>query len=58
MEKYKVCPSCNTHNPPNLLECISCEADLTGIRIIDELTEQKNISDPIVSPAQIDLVRI
>ena len=58
MVKYKVCPSCNTHNPPNLLECISCEADLTGIRIIDELTEQKNISEPIVSPTPTDMVRI
>ncbi len=41
MEKYKICPSCKTKNPPALLECINCEADLTGVKITDEETEKK-----------------
>ena len=38
MEKYKICPSCKTKNPPALFECMSCEADLTGVKITDENT--------------------
>lgn len=40
MEKYKVCPSCKTKNPPALFECMNCEADLTGVKITDEETER------------------
>lgn len=40
MEKFKICPSCKTKNPPTLFECISCEADLTGVKITDEETER------------------
>ena len=40
MEKYKICPSCKTKNIPTAWECISCEADLTGIKITDEETEK------------------
>jgi len=40
MEKYKVCPSCGTKNGPMLFECISCEADLTGVKITDDETEK------------------
>lgn len=39
MEKYKICPSCKTKNPPALFECMNCEADLTGVKITDEETE-------------------
>jgi len=42
MEKYKICPSCKTKNPPALFECINCETDLTGIKITDEETEKMN----------------
>lgn len=38
MEKYKLCPACQAKNPPVLLECMHCEADLTGVRITDEDT--------------------
>ena len=41
MEKYKICPSCQTKNPPALFECMSCEADLTGIKITDAESERK-----------------
>ena len=40
MEKYKVCPSCKTKNPPALFECMNCESDLTGVKITDEETER------------------
>lgn len=40
MEKYKICPSCKTKNPPALFECMNCEADLTGVKITDEETER------------------
>lgn len=40
MEKYKICPSCKTKNPPTMFECINCEADLTGVKITDEETEK------------------
>lgn len=42
MEKYKICPSCKTKNPPALFECMNCETDLTGIKITDEETEKIN----------------
>ncbi len=40
MEKYKICPVCKARNEPTLLECMSCEADLTSVRITDEETEE------------------
>ncbi len=45
MEKYKICPSCKTKNPPALFECMSCEADLTGVKITDEETEKMNAAN-------------
>ena len=35
MERYKICPTCGTKNPPTLLECLSCETDLTSVPIGD-----------------------
>lgn len=35
LKKYKSCPSCGEHNPPNLLECRNCEVDLTAVRVVD-----------------------
>lgn len=40
MEKYKICPSCKTKNPPTLFECINCEGDLTSVKITDEENEK------------------
>lgn len=40
MEKYKVCPTCGVHNPPTKLECIECETDLSGVRVIDAAIEK------------------
>ena len=51
MEKYKICPSCKTKNPPAVFECMSCEADLTGLKITDEETE-KMIADNAIEQAE------
>ena len=40
MNKYKICPSCGTKNPPTVLECITCETDLTAVRAVDEFSEK------------------
>ena len=45
--KYKVCPECGKHNLPSLLECRFCEADLTGVKVIDASTE----SNPDTTPS-------
>ena len=42
--KYKLCPECGQHNPPSLLECKYCEADLTGVKIVDSEAESKRDS--------------
>lgn len=51
MEKYKICPSCKTKNPPALFECMNCEADLTRVKITDEETE-KMIAENAVAQAE------
>ena len=40
MNKYKICPSCGTHNPPTVFECIECETNLTSVRAVDEDSEK------------------
>ena len=35
LTKYKICLECGKQNPPSLLECKFCEADLTGVKVID-----------------------
>lgn len=39
LTKFKICPECGKHNPPSLLECRYCEADLTGVKVVDSETE-------------------
>ncbi len=36
MKRYKICPSCGTHNDPSAIECINCEEDLMNVKITDE----------------------
>lgn len=38
--KYKICPSCHTHNASTALECQSCFADLLSVRVTDDDTEK------------------
>ncbi len=40
MNKYKLCPVCGAKNEPTLFECMSCETDLTRVKITDEVTEK------------------
>lgn len=44
MEKYKVCPTCGTKNPPTMIECIKCETDLTSVPIGEAKAEVNNDS--------------
>jgi len=57
LAKYKICPSCGQHNPPTLIECGACEADLTGIRIMEAAAEQEEAEADTVSPAPGELVK-
>lgn len=43
LKKYKVCPSCGEHNRPTSLECRKCETDLTGVRVVDNEMEQREL---------------
>ena len=38
--KFKICPECGKHNPPSLIECRYCEADLTGVKVVDSAAEE------------------
>lgn len=60
LAKYKVCPECGKHNPPSLLECRYCEFDLTGVRVVDDETEQKETAtnQSSVPPVEATLVRV
>lgn len=52
MQKYKICPSCQSKNEPTLLECLYCESDLTRVKITDEETEkmlEENAATPVPS---------
>lgn len=40
MEKFKICPSCGERNEPSFFECMSCETDLTRVKITDEASEK------------------
>lgn len=54
MEKYKVCPECGEHNPPNVMECVKCEYELIGVSVYDE---NKTCADNI-EPEPSEPVRI
>lgn len=61
LQKYKVCPACGEHNPPNLLECRKCESDLTGIKVVDRNTEQRTkgkVKEDNTVPGELVLARI
>lgn len=54
MEKYKICPACQTKNPPGLFECINCEADLTSVKITDGDVEEHVEKEEKLSQDQAD----
>ena len=41
MDKFRVCPTCGTKNPPMLIECSNCETDLTGIPVGNIISNNK-----------------
>lgn len=60
MEKYKVCPCCGEHNQPMMVECLKCETDLSGVKVVDQETEQNqnacdSVSEPVKSTVMIRL---
>ena len=60
LAKFKICPECGKYNPPGLIECRYCEADLTGVRVVDheeESNEQQTKPDASPKPEKA-LVRI
>ena len=42
MDKYKICPYCGAHNPPNILDCKKCDSDLSNVKVTDETMDQSN----------------
>lgn len=61
MQKYKICPSCQTKNEPTLLECLVCEADLTRVKITDEETEkmrEENAASAAATTEKQSMVRV
>ena len=61
LPKYKICPECGKHNPPNLFECRYCETDLTGIKVVDRALEEAIIAAPKEESSEMtktELVRI
>lgn len=58
MDKYKICPSCNKKNTTGLFECAFCEADLTNVKVVDELTENQGESLPCIELEQAEQVRV
>ena len=62
MKKYKVCPVCQTKNPPSVLECTECGNDMMGVRIVDdsfvELEKNRVLQEYDQAQPQTDLVRV
>ena len=38
--KFKICPTCKTHNPPSEDYCIKCGVSIENVRATDEETEK------------------
>ena len=61
LTKFKICPECGKHNPPSLIECRYCEADLTGVKIVDNELQQNSVTEALPNesaPVEMELVRI
>ena len=60
LSKYKICPECGKHNPPSLVECRYCEADLTSVKVVDSSVEETTVpsTDKGSEPVETELVRI
>lgn len=58
MEKYKICPVCGLHNQPTMLECMECETDLSGERVIGKESEVPPTEEPAPTGQSGVMVRI
>ena len=58
LKKYKPCPSCGEHNAPNKIECRRCEADLTGVKVVDSAAESLAAAPQPNPTSAPELVRI
>ena len=61
LAKIKICPECGKQNPPNLIECRYCEADLTGVKVLDSEIGTQQIDEkpiPNLESTSPDFVRI
>lgn len=60
LTKYKICPDCGKQNPPGLFECQYCEADLTGVMVVDRKYEEDvvDLDDTATTSIETELVRI
>jgi len=60
LSKYKVCPECGKRNSPNLLECRYCEADLTGVKVLDSTAAEsaKDTPSSTATTVETELARI
>ncbi len=61
LQKYKICPECGKHNPPSLIECRYCEADLTGTKVFDPTaveTSESQSPSTVSEQKSTELVRI
>lgn len=47
--KIKICPSCGAKNPASYMECVECEADLTGVKLTDESKQPQEPAPVAVS---------
>ena len=54
--KIKICPSCGAKNPASYMECMACEADLTGVKPMDEDRQREEQAEPMRAPT--GMVRI
>ncbi|MGN0649723.1 MAG: FHA domain-containing protein [Oscillospiraceae bacterium] len=46
MTRFKLCPYCGRKNPPALLECEQCEADITAVRAVDSEPAEIPAAEP------------
>lgn len=58
MKEYKVCPICNTKNPPNLFACVNCKASLFKIDPTDDESCGKNNKANICDESEPETVRV
>ena len=52
MGKFKICPVCGMHNKPNMIECLGCETDLTGVKATDEESQNAKKDNQQIEESQ------